>query len=448
MTEQLRDRMLYRDEEFQIETYPLNQYFKLTGIDNPYGDENRGRTSLCWNGYVATWALEDGRLYLSNIEDILVKGKEALNHEAVFPGQTACIFAHWYSGEINVPLNDAVKRDGDDDQVAVERTLKLAFQSGILISEEVVLKYPLTPNAIEIGLTSTDVYVRREFADSLDGYMPTPEQIERGMLDEDGKVRMAFIMHARKEKHPFTPEQLERALTDNNVHIRDYVTSAFREYKFTPFQLMRALNDESDRVKNNILLYYGDEIQSAQMIELDRLSQDEKYHQARTVVIQKIDYWNEIDNPGIYFVLNTCQQLAAAGYGKAYYLLSLLYSAKQDGDGNQDRALNFERLALDWCHANQDNDDMHLWNDLGELCQQQEEEDCFEKAAFWYRKAAENGYDVAQYNLADCYRFGLGVAEDLSAAIEWCKRSAKQGNKLAIANLAHMYEHDGRTNHA
>ncbi|MBU1776949.1 MAG: SEL1-like repeat protein, partial [Gammaproteobacteria bacterium] len=52
------------------------------------------------------------------------------------------------------------------------------------------------------------------------------------------------------------------------------------------------------------------------------------------------------------------------------------------------------------------------------------------------------------YNLAECYRFGLGVAEDLSAAIEWCKRSAEQGNELAIPNLAHMLEQADRTNRA
>lgn len=37
----------------------------------------------------------------------------------------------------------------------------------------------------------------------------------------------------------------------------------------------------------------------------------------------------------------------------------------------------------------------------------------YKEAVWWYRKAAEQGDAVAQFNLAEMYRNGLGVAKDL-----------------------------------
>ncbi|OGC77256.1 MAG: hypothetical protein A2Z27_01275 [candidate division Zixibacteria bacterium RBG_16_50_21] len=93
----------------------------------------------------------------------------------------------------------------------------------------------------------------QQFAESLD-YKPTPEQIERGMLDEDSRVRAAFASRAH---HLFTPEQLERALTDENVAVRKYAT-LFKNCKPTPFQLERGLTDESPVIRSNIVQHFGD----------------------------------------------------------------------------------------------------------------------------------------------------------------------------------------------
>ncbi|MFY7942911.1 MAG: tetratricopeptide repeat protein, partial [Burkholderiaceae bacterium] len=40
----------------------------------------------------------------------------------------------------------------------------------------------------------------------------------------------------------------------------------------------------------------------------------------------------------------------------------------------------------------------------------------FQKAVFWYRKAAEQGRPVAQYNLGNKYRYGEGVPKDFKQA--------------------------------
>lgn len=56
-------------------------------------------------------------------------------------------------------------------------------------------------------------------------------------------------------------------------------------------------------------------------------------------------------------------------------------------------------------------------------------------ATAWYRKAAEQGYASAQYNLAILYHKGLGVVQDYAAAIEWFLKAAEQRHESAQAFL-------------
>lgn len=63
------------------------------------------------------------------------------------------------------------------------------------------------------------------------------------------------------------------------------------------------------------------------------------------------------------------------------------------------------------------------------------------KAVEWFSKAAEQGNVHAQYNLGLCYQDGRGVAKDEAKAVEWFKKAAKQGDKDARRNLGDCYEH-------
>ncbi len=63
-----------------------------------------------------------------------------------------------------------------------------------------------------------------------------------------------------------------------------------------------------------------------------------------------------------------------------------------------------------------------------------------EKAIYWYNKAAENGYEFAQYNLGRCYALGIGVEKDETKAFEYCKNSAEKGCNIAQNNLGFLYE--------
>jgi TPR repeat protein len=58
-----------------------------------------------------------------------------------------------------------------------------------------------------------------------------------------------------------------------------------------------------------------------------------------------------------------------------------------------------------------------------------------EKAVQWYKKAAEQGHVVAQYNLALMYKNGEGVLQDYIIAYAWFTLSAFQGGELPRKNI-------------
>lgn len=63
----------------------------------------------------------------------------------------------------------------------------------------------------------------------------------------------------------------------------------------------------------------------------------------------------------------------------------------------------------------------------------------YERALFWYRKAANQGNDRAQSRLGDMYSEGLGVKQDYKEAAKWYGRSADQNYGGAQYALGAMY---------
>ena len=59
----------------------------------------------------------------------------------------------------------------------------------------------------------------------------------------------------------------------------------------------------------------------------------------------------------------------------------------------------------------------------------------YTEAVKWYRKAAEQGFADAQYNLGCCYGLGQGVPQDYAEAVKWFRKAAEQGHGSAIEVL-------------
>lgn len=56
-----------------------------------------------------------------------------------------------------------------------------------------------------------------------------------------------------------------------------------------------------------------------------------------------------------------------------------------------------------------------------------------------FREAAEDGLDVAQYNLGVLYYTGRGVSQDYGRALEWLERAAEQGHTASQFNAGVLY---------
>ena len=61
------------------------------------------------------------------------------------------------------------------------------------------------------------------------------------------------------------------------------------------------------------------------------------------------------------------------------------------------------------------------------------------EAVKWYRKAAEQGFVYAQFNLGMMYRKGEGVLEDDKEAVKWYRKAAEQGFATAQRQLGILY---------
>src|SRR5699024_1386846 len=63
----------------------------------------------------------------------------------------------------------------------------------------------------------------------------------------------------------------------------------------------------------------------------------------------------------------------------------------------------------------------------------------FERAAYWYRKSADQGEADAQFGLGSLYEDGSGVAKDAAEAAKWYRLAAEQGDAEAQFKLAKAY---------
>ena len=66
-------------------------------------------------------------------------------------------------------------------------------------------------------------------------------------------------------------------------------------------------------------------------------------------------------------------------------------------------------------------------------------EDMLRESVRWYRKAAEQGYALAEYYLGIAYSLGNGIAKDRREALRWWRKAAEQGLAVAQYELGEAY---------
>ena len=81
MTAQFAEKLHHEGGELSLCTEPLSDYFSLAGIDPRFD----GNCTALWRGYVGTWEIWEGHLYLIGLTGTLQDGAAA-SVETFFPG--------------------------------------------------------------------------------------------------------------------------------------------------------------------------------------------------------------------------------------------------------------------------------------------------------------------------------------------------------------------------
>jgi hypothetical protein len=129
MTSQCPETLIYEGWEHDIHDEPLELWFQLTGRRLP--PHPRGVScSALWRGYIGTWEIVDGRLYLIGIDGSFV-GRDDLSVASLFPEHSERVFADWYTGSLRLPEGRVIDAFPMGNYV-YERALILELECGVM----------------------------------------------------------------------------------------------------------------------------------------------------------------------------------------------------------------------------------------------------------------------------------------------------------------------------
>ncbi len=135
-TAQFGDRLIYKGQTYEIFTNPLESFFNN---EHPR-PENLFKYSCtaCWRGYIATWKIEEGRLWLVKaIEGSCDINAAEIDLSGVF-GKKLPVEATWYSGVLRVPQGELLDYVHMGYESVYEKELLITIQKGKVIKEETI----------------------------------------------------------------------------------------------------------------------------------------------------------------------------------------------------------------------------------------------------------------------------------------------------------------------
>jgi hypothetical protein len=102
-TTQFSEILYLNGQKHSLDSLPLEQYY---GPENPR-PRFRAPNTATWRGYIATWEIDRGVLYLKAIQAWTDQGQVGL--EALFPGRKNPVPATWFTGKLTVPQGKVLK---------------------------------------------------------------------------------------------------------------------------------------------------------------------------------------------------------------------------------------------------------------------------------------------------------------------------------------------------
>jgi hypothetical protein len=128
-TTQFSDILYVNGQKCSLDSLPLEQYY---GPGNPR-PQFRAPNTATWRGYIATWEIDRGVLYLKAIRAWTDQGQVGL--EGLFPGRQGPVPATWFTGKLTVPHGKIIKPAVPHS--VYEKYLLITIEKGKVISQEV-----------------------------------------------------------------------------------------------------------------------------------------------------------------------------------------------------------------------------------------------------------------------------------------------------------------------
>jgi hypothetical protein len=144
MTAQFSEHLLLRGEKLSLCTEPLAEYLATGGNRIKFDAE----WTACWRGYVGTWAIEGGRLYLVKLKGTSNTGAGLINRTLadLFPDYPDGVFAHWYTGELRCTKGQLLKYVHGGYASRYEQDQFIDVVRGMVVAERLVVNGVAEPD--------------------------------------------------------------------------------------------------------------------------------------------------------------------------------------------------------------------------------------------------------------------------------------------------------------
>ena len=129
-TTQFSDILYLNGQKHSLDSLPLEPYY---GPGNPR-PKFRAPNTATWRGYIATWEIDRGVLYLKAIRAWTDQGQVGL--PALFPGQKGPVPATWFTGKLKVPQGKILKPAVPHP--IYEKYLMITVEKGRVVNQEVI----------------------------------------------------------------------------------------------------------------------------------------------------------------------------------------------------------------------------------------------------------------------------------------------------------------------
>jgi hypothetical protein len=144
-TPQAPDKLIYEGQVYDLFSNPLESYYE-NGKNRPSFFINPDPTQISsglWRGYITTWKIERGALYLVEINSWIcdepqnVKCRRA-DLKELFGAKyrDGRVKADWYSGELKLPLGEMLRSVWSGYSSIYEKEIILKVQSGKVVGKE------------------------------------------------------------------------------------------------------------------------------------------------------------------------------------------------------------------------------------------------------------------------------------------------------------------------